>query len=184
MKKLIEITFEREIDEYPDLSYLGEIKYQSRKPISENKEAWIPINPNDISEGWFSPGNHLPHNIRNWDHVQGEARQQIIDKYGSLRKADIAYAYEDLHRLQEYEIMRWWMEIYTLEAHIAVSDDGEHWAHDTIRDCLGGIESNGILKEYHNEILQDMKMNLMHDLEVWGFERWEIINKLCEMEVK
>jgi hypothetical protein len=74
------------------------------------------------------------------------------------------------------------MEIYMLEAHIAVSDDGEHWAHDTIRDCLGGIESNGILKEYHNEIIQDMKMNLMHDLEIWGFERWETMNALCQME--
>lgn len=28
MKKLLNITFEREINEYPDLSYLGEIKYQ------------------------------------------------------------------------------------------------------------------------------------------------------------
>lgn len=180
MKQLLSVVLTKEIDYDPDLSYLGEI---SDKPKYRHKnEAWIPTRPDNIhNTRWFSPCDHLPHKESNWSHVSDEDKQKVIEKYGSLRKADIAYAYEDLERLLNYNEGRWWMEYYRLTAKIAVSDDGKHWAYDEIDTSLGGIESDGG-RDYKNMIIEDLKSELMHDLELWGFERWEIMNSMCAME--
>ncbi len=184
MKKINHITFSVEFDEWPDVSYLGEI---STRPTWKKGEAWIPVDPENFKDyadpEWFSPCNHLPHNKESWDHVSEKDKQETIKKYGSLREADIAYAYEDLHRLQQFYAGRWWIESFIIRASIAVSDDGEHWAFDEIVVALGGIESDGN-EEYKKEIANDMRQEMTHELEIWGFPRHEIMNAMCKMKTE
>lgn len=184
MKKINHITFSVKIDDYPDLSYLGKI---STRPTWEKGKTWIPVDPKNFKNyrnpEWFSPCNHLPHKKENWDHVSEKDKQETIEKYGSLREADIAYAYKDLKRLQQFYAGRWWVESFILRASIAVSDDGKHWAFDEIIVALGGIESDSD-SEYKKEITTDLREEMVHELEIWGFPRHEIINAMCEMKIE
>jgi hypothetical protein len=175
MKKINSITIKTEPDEYPDISYLGEVR-QRKKTGNE-----IPTRPDDIKNTeWFEPCNHLPHDINNWRHVSDEEKEKVIKQYGSLRKADIAYAYQDLRRLENFYAGRWWMEVITIRASIAVSDDGEHWAFDGIVMSLGGIESNGS-EEYKQEIINDLMSEMKHELELWKFTPEEIEKAMKEL---
>jgi predicted Fe-S protein YdhL (DUF1289 family) len=175
MKKINSITIETEIDEWPDISYLGEVR--QRKETGNE----IPTRPDDIKNTeWFKPCNHLPHDIYNWRHASDEEQEKVIKQYGSLRKADIAYAYQDLKRLENFYASQWWMEVITIRASIAVSDDGEHWAFDEIVVSLGGIESDGS-KEYKEQIKNDLISEMKHELELWKFRQEEIETKIKEI---
>lgn len=179
MKKINDITLKIEPDDNPDVSYLGEIA-RNQKYRHEN-EAWIPVDPDNPSGDWYSPMNHLPHKDSNWAHVDQKTKDEVIARYGSLRKADIAYAYQDLERLQKFNAGSWWMEIITLRASIAVSDDGEHWAYDEVVCSLGGVESDGG-EDYKHTIVKDLKSELAHELLVWGFSKEKINNAFSEMK--
>ena len=186
MKKINNITLKIEIDEDPDVSYLGVIiespadKKHLRPHALNDYETWIPVNPKNPDGEWFSPCNHLPHKDSNWEHVSQEDKNKVIAKYGSLRKADITYAYEDCKRLQNFYAGNWWMEGIILKASIAVSDDGIHWAHDEIVCSLWGIESDGG-EDYKATIVKDLSAELEHELTLWGFSHDEILNAFMEM---
>ena len=179
MKKINNITLKIKIDEDPDVSYLGEItnSYNARKQYNKH---WIPVNPKNPDGEWFSPCNHLPHKDSNWEHVSQEDKNKVIAKYGSLREADIAYAYEDCERLQNFYAGNWWMEGIILRASIAVSDDGTHWAYDEIVCSLWGIESDEG-EDYKATIVKDLSAELEHELTLWGFSHDEILNAFMEM---
>lgn len=187
MKKINHITLKIEIDEDGDpTDYLGVLveKYEDihrlRNNIAKHCETWIPVDPENPDGEWFSPANHLPHNPKSWDHVSEEKKDKVIAKYGSLRKADIAYAYEDCERLRKFYAGHWWMEGIILKASIAVSDDGTHWAYDEIICSLWGIESDGG-EDYKATIVKDLSAELEHELTLWGFSHDEILNAFMEM---
>lgn len=179
MKKINNITLKIKIDEDPDVSYLGEIADSQTTRKQYNKH-WIPVDPENPDGEWFSPANHLPHNPKSWDHVSEEKKDKVIAKYGSLRKADIAYAYEDCERLRKFYAGHWWMEGIILKASIAVSDDGTHWAYDEITTSLWEIESDGG-EDYKATIVKDLSAELEHELTLWGFSHDEILNAFMEM---
>ena len=186
MKKINNITLKTEIDENPDVSYLGVIiesptdKKHLRPHSLNDYETWIPVNPKNPDGEWFSPCNHLPHKDSNWNHVSQKDKDEVIAKYGSLREAAIAYAYEDCERLQNFYAGRWWMEGIILRASITVSDDGIHWAYDLIICSLWGIESDGG-EDYKATIVKDLSAELEHELTLWGFSHDEILNAFMEM---
>ena len=179
MKKINKITLKIEIDEDPDVSYLGEIADSQTARKQYNKH-WIPVNPKNPDGEWFSPCNHLPHKESNWDHVSQEDKDKVIAEHGSLRKADIAHAYQDLEHLQNFYAGRWWMEGIILRASITVSDDGIHWAYYEIVCSLWGIESDGG-EDYKATIVKDLSAELEHELTLWGFSHDEILNAFMEM---
>ena len=179
MKKINNITLKIEIDENPDVSYLGEIADSQTARKQYNKH-WIPVDPENPDGEWFSPCNHLPHKDSNWDHVSQKNKDEVIAKYGSLRKTAIAYAYQDLERLQKFYAGYWWMEGIILRASIAVSDDGTHWAYDEVVSSLWGIESDGG-EDYKATIVKDLSAELEHELTLWGFSHDEILNAFMEM---
>lgn len=176
MKRITNVKVITTTDDDPDLSFLGEF---SRKPLYRHKnEAWIPTDPDNMKHTiWFSPCNHLPHKEENWRHVSEEDKQQVIKEFGSLRKADIHYAYEDMRRLQAYENGKWYMEIIALVVTIQVSEDGTHWATQDLIESIGGIESDGD-DEYKNTIINEMKEEMKSQLKSWGFDDDEITNAL------
>jgi len=153
-KRIKSITLEEKVDENPDLSYLGEI-CETKLPKYKPGKYWIPINPNNLNEGWFSPCNHLPFKQENWDHVSTEDQLKVIEEYRSLRKAAIHYAYEDLKRLQAYHQGTWWSIGLILTAHVEMSEDGEHWTHEKIWDALRGIDSDAG-EDNKKEIVNDL----------------------------
>ena len=51
---------------------------------------------------YFIPMNHVPHNPKNWAHVSKKDCRPVIKQYGSLEKADIAYALQDYERMERY----------------------------------------------------------------------------------
>lgn len=147
MKKITSITIKEKEDYDPDLSYLGEISH--KKTYDKH---WIPINPDNLSEGWFSPCNHLPYNPNS----------------GITREEAIKYAYEDLHRLLSYG-RTWWTNGIKITARFAISDDeGKHWANDERSESLWGIESD-CDKKYKQEIIEDLKQELKEQLIEFGF---------------
>ncbi len=161
MKKINNITLKIEMDNDADVSYLGEIAETPRN--RHDNEAWIPVDPENPDGEWFSPYNHLPHKDSNWEHVSQEDKDEVIAKYGSLRKAAIAYAYQDLKRLQKFYTGHWWMEGIILKASIAISDDGNHWAYDEVVCSLWGVESDGG-EDYKATIVKDLSAELEHEL--------------------
>ena len=180
MKKIMQIKLKVENDTDADLSYLGEIAEKPR--YRTYKESWIPTNPDDINNTeWFSPCNHLPHKEENWNHVSQEDKDRMITKYGSLRKADIAYAYEDLKRLQDYFNNRWWMEYFVLIATIGISDDGTNWGTFKIYDSIGGIESDSE-KDHKQEIIDDLKHELSYQLKEIGFADNDISTAMSSIQ--
>jgi hypothetical protein len=168
MKRITKVTIRTEFDESPDLSYLGEITKTRQYDIQRHRLS-IPTNPNDMDNTeWYMPENHLPHNEENWKRVSLIEKEQTIREYGSLRKADIHYAYEDLKRLQDYYNQQWWCEGITVTAKIEVSENGKNWAHDEVIASLWGIESDDT-KKHKQDIIEDLKSEISHDLKIWGF---------------
>lgn len=174
MKRITNVKVITTTDDNPDLSFLGEF---SRKPLYRHKnEAWIPTDPDNMRHTiWFSPCNHLPHKEENWRHVSEEDKQKVIKEFGSLRKADIHYAYEDMKRLQAYEDGKWYMKIIALVVTIQVSEDGTHWATQDLVESIGGIESDSDDK-YKNMIINEMKEEMKSQLKSLGFDEDEINN--------
>jgi hypothetical protein len=173
MKRINSITIKEDIDHDPDLSYLGKISWTPT--YSKTHKTWIPVEPDRVGKGteWFSPMNHLPHKKENWSHVSDEDKAKVIATFGSLRKADIAYAYEDCERLVKYQRGDWYMISIRVEAIISVSEDGEHWANYALYESLGGIESDSgdeYIDETKKELLDEMKSQLLE----WGFTNEEI----------
>lgn len=170
MKRITEITIKTEFDNDPDMSYLGEITDRKNYDLHRHCLS-IPTDPDDINNTkWYMPANHLPHKEEDWKHVSLIEREQIIRQYGSLRKADIHYAYEDLKRLQDYYAGRWWMEGIIVTAKIEVSEDGKNWAHEEVIASLWGIESD-MTKDQRSNVIADLKSEVAHDLGIWGFEK-------------
>lgn len=173
MKRIDSIVIKENVDDDPDLSYLGKMYWA---PVyNEIHHTWIPVDPEKVRKGtaWFSPMNHLPHNPRNWSHVSEEDKAAVITKYGSLRKADIAYAYEDCERLLAYQRGNWYMISIIVEANISTSKDGECWKTATLLEFCGGIESdsdNEYIEQIKTELLAEMKSQLND----WGFTNKEI----------
>ena len=167
MKTIESIKIEREMDQDPDLSYLGEFHYGPRKKF-------------DISNGddsWYTPAQFWPHNPKNWENVPPKNIEQTIKEFGSLRKADYQYAIADMKRLLNYYHNNWHMIYIRATTEIKVSDDGIHWAHETLRIGCGGIETDSG-EEYINEITSDLLSELDLELTQWGFSRTEITEKM------
>jgi hypothetical protein len=179
MKRINSITIKTEYDESPDLSYLGEITETKQYDLQKHMLS-IPTDPDDMNNTkWYIPENHLPHKEENWKTTPQEFKDQAIAKYGSLRKADIAYAYDDHTRLQDYYAGKWWMEGIIVTAKIEISEDGKNWAHDEVIASLWGIESNSD-KEYRENIIADLKSEVAHDLKIWGFSNSDITVALAD----
>jgi hypothetical protein len=172
MKRINSITVKTEYDTDPDLSWLGEIHEDPRRPFDIKCDHY-----------WFTPGQHWPHNPTAWKHVTPESKNFVLAKYGSLKSADYHYALQDMKRLQDYYTGRWYMTGVIVTAKIAISEDGDHWAHEKITNALGGIESDST-KEYKQEIINNLKSEVKEQLNNWGFNNCEIAAAMSLTEAR
>lgn len=57
---------------------------------------------NETASYFVTSFNHLPHNPANWSHVKDDILMKVVEKYGSIEKADIAFAIDDYYAIQRF----------------------------------------------------------------------------------
>lgn len=153
-----------EVDEYPDLSELGEFTRSVSGWVIDRRGGWLLDENNvvvrrDLATSWqhgqvqyFKPGdNHLPHEPESWAHVPVDMKAEVIAKHGSLRDADIQYAIEDWQRMEAYERGDW--EMWGCVCELQIRLKGRTWS-SLITNSLWGIESDS--PDHHPAIEADM----------------------------
>ena len=99
MKQILKIKMVREIDEYPDFSWLG--RYSNKyEPGAINRPRFSKRYHYGEYE-WFVQDNHWPHDPKSWNHVSEEDKAEVIREYRTLKRADWCYALQDMHRLDD-----------------------------------------------------------------------------------
>lgn len=109
--------------------------------------------------------------------------RKIAYKLQELKKADWTYAREDRQRLIDYYKEKWWMIGIVLEAKVGISEDGKNWGILYVDSSLWKIESDSG-KEHFNEIIEDLKYDVIFTLKKIGFTKNEINSALASAELK
>jgi hypothetical protein len=149
--QIIKVRIEHCTDESPDTSYLGEFTdspdgnafiregEHEGKLVSElGEDDELPSKGREYR--FFLPSQNIPHNPKNWAHVQGAELAKVIAEHGSIEKADRAYAYQDWQRMERLNNGDWY--------YIGIIAKAELWnpaskVTQTVRSGgLWGIESD------------------------------------------
>ena len=124
MKKINNITLKIEIDDSPDVSYLGEIADSQTTRKQYNKH-WIPVDPENPDGEWFSQCNHLMEGI--------------------ILRASIAVSDDGTHWAHDEIVYSLW----GIE-----SDGGEDYKATIVKDLSAELEHELTLWGFsHDEIL-------------------------------
>ncbi|MBI4397294.1 MAG: hypothetical protein HY548_09375 [Elusimicrobia bacterium] len=163
LKRILKIEVKRELDECPDLSFLGEFTDQWQEGAIEHDGG-----PRDYK--YFVSGNHAVYKLENWAHVPEADKQGVIRQYGSLEAAEKAYARQDYERMLDYDRGDWHMVGILAVAEVAVSfDGGKTWKLDRLTSGgLWGIESDGG-EDYFQSVGKGELENLHRILAAYGF---------------
>jgi len=116
-------------------------------------------------------GNHLPHNEKNWGHVEGvekyweEAQRKLkarhIDTGDKRYDLDVLYTCQDYERMVELEKNYWWYIAIIVEVHLKGTKVGHAALWGVESDSGGYIEE--ITKELTDEAIEDANLTL-HDM--------------------
>lgn len=114
---------------------------------------------------FFLPSsNHVPHNPKNWEHVQGEERSKVIKEHGNLKAADMHYAKQDYERMESLNNGNWCFLGIIAKAKILVPAGNYSQLQTITSGGLWGIESDSgdeyIREEAQNQ-LSDLKDQLL-----------------------
>ena len=191
MKKIESIKILHTFDEDPDVSWLGEYTDQINDGIvirkfdefyerlSEEQLEQIPERSGEYRG--FKPGNHIPHDPKNWDHVSKEKKREVIKKYGSLKKADYTYALADYERMEQLNNGYFNFIGISAKSEVLTSYNGKDWLINTLSSGgLWGIESDSS-SEYISEVQSEQLAELKDVLIEYGFTEQEINEKLSEV---
>jgi hypothetical protein len=164
-ERIIEILQERlklffdENNEYGNLAYQKRIENRITK-IEQSFPHESHIDRNSYE--YFLPCNHVPHNPKNWDHVQGKERAAVIKEHGSVKMADMAYAMQDYNRMEALNNGQWYYIGIIAKAKILIplkGNPGSSQYQAISSGGLWGIESDSgedCLQETAREQLQDL----------------------------
>jgi hypothetical protein len=144
--------------------------------IDEDSEK-IHLNANEYR--YFIPAQNVPHDLKNWDHVSEDVKNNCIAKYGSLKKTDEYYAMEDYKRMERFNDGDWcYIGIFA-----AAEIVGESGVTQTIRSGgLYGIESDS--DEYINTVEQEELESLGYELRDLNLDDSEIDEAMQKWEIK
>jgi len=186
-----QVRIKRMIDNDPDTSYLGrytddigpgvvirkydefyeriptEMERDSNGRFIGKEEPDIPLYSNEYVG--FRPANHIPHNPDNWKHVSRADKKAVREKFGSLKKADYAYALEDYNRFEGLTRGDWYYIGIEVDATVSISVAGRCLNSIVVQSGgLWGIESDSGDVEI-NDIISDEKESLRKELQSMGF---------------
>lgn len=192
-------TIEKQYDDNPDFSHMGKYtddigpgvyvrsmgEFYERLPAEMERdidgrflgkgEPEYPVYSREYNG--IIPGNNIPFNPKDWDHVSRKTKSAVIKEYGSLKNASYAYALQDCKRLEDMENGHWYYQCIIVKTQIT-TDSG---MHDTIRASLCGIESDSG-EEYLYEIIGELKDENKAKLLKMGFTEEEIDQSLNNAE--
>lgn len=171
--KILSVRIEQKFDDSPDLSYLGQYIWKAEplayiiegehagKFVCELPEdAELPRNYGRGSAPFILPGNHVPHNPKNWAHVPPPQAAEVIAEFGSLKNADLEFARRDCRRLTRFAD-DWHSVGVIAKAEINVAG-----VVQTIHSRgLWGVESDMGAEYFHTlggEQLADLREQLVH----------------------
>lgn len=191
MKKILAILDVQDVDTDCSISdYLGDfgpvptghyfidrqtgfLKNENGRTVAKGSSVGVETNT------WpcFIPAQHVPHNAKNWSHVTKEVLAQVKAQYGSIRKADYAYALADWQRAEDYGQGWRYLFIYA-EAEVSVGG-----ILQTLRSGgLGGIESDSG-DSYLEEIVQEQLKELQTILLDFGFDKAQVFEAFLESKL-
>jgi len=156
------VTIKWDIDTDPDTSHLGEYSSEEKEGSLDRAAYGISVRQGECR--YFKPANHWPHNPKNWEHMDGKEKAEIIKEHGSLRNADLHYAVEDLKRTEAFNNNEWWMEFCKVTVRIGTlsaskvlsgteSDSSDEHKKDTEEECR-----DAALGELENKILRRLEV--------------------------
>lgn len=149
--KAIEIKVKSIVDDDPDVSYLD-----------------------------TTPEDHYGTDGYNWNHVSEEDKQKVIDQYGSIWNACVAYAEHDKERLDAFYRDDWNMIGIKAVATIHLPVNEKTVKAETISSGgLWGIESDSdksYLQEIGREQIEEVK-GYLRTLCVEGIDDCEIVEE-------
>lgn len=138
------IRIRQEIDDQPDLSYLE-----------------------------TTASSHYGKDGANWIHVGEVDKKNIMEEYGSIWDACIAYALRDKERLAAYNRGEWHMLGISAKATVLIPVDttpGPSWKIQNISSCgLWGVESDSG-KEYLKQVADEQVAELRRYLRILNVE--------------
>lgn len=157
----------REVDNDPDLSWLGEYSNHDEGYAIDRQER------GDAGPGeyrYWNPGpNHVPHDPANWSHVKGEELAKVIAEHGSIAAADAAYVEADYQRCEAYNRGAWCMMGVYAVAEVIVSGTVQR----VQSGGLWGIESDSD-PSYFAEVAQDELASLRDILAEMGCSKAQL----------
>lgn len=101
---------------------------------------------------YFIPANHIPHDDKDWSHVEPDVVRNVVEKHGSPERASISYAAEDWYRAESFG--EDWMPTGVV---VAIYKDGIELGSSS----LWGIESDA--EDYIGEVLVDLLWGAVED---------------------
>ena len=179
MIKLEKVKVVWEWDECPDLSWLGEY---TNTPGPGGIDRIATEDWGQREYRYFQPGNHVPFNSKDWDHVSEIVKAETIRKYGSLEKASQAYAMQDYKRMEAYRRGHWHMTGCYAEATVSYEiGQGSRRLETFSSGGLWGIESDASV-EHKAETAKDELAGLKAHLEVFGVDlsNWDALTEGLE----
>lgn len=127
----------------------------------------------DVSFMETTPEYHYGEDGRDWQHVSEEEKRKVIEQYGSIWNACVAYAEQDAERLAAFNRGDWNMIGIMAEAEVLIPEDtipGPSWLIQHITSGgLWGIESNSG-EEYFAEVEKEEITQLKGHLKTLNIE--------------
>jgi hypothetical protein len=148
----VEVEAEWEIDEHPDLSWIGNYTDQDEEGAIDRQKRGDMKNSSEYR--YFVSGNNAVFDKSAWSHVRGKHRQEVIKKYGSLEKATRKYALQDYHRMEAFNNDEWHMRVLTVTVSIGCV---------RAESSLCGIESD-CGEKYEKQVIGEVACEAMVEL--------------------
>lgn len=147
------VEVRRYADEDADLSHLGTFSHEWR-------EGAIVHDAGPGQPRYFIPAKHIPHDPKQWAGVPKDVQEKVIKRYGSLVKADEAYARDDYNRLAAVARGQW--------EPIVISVSVKFDRYDMAERKKGGLESDAaesFLRQVEDELAAQALEIARHELE-------------------
>lgn len=158
----VEISIRWAIDESPHTDHLGKFTgtwEEGAIECSKHDDRWR----SDMFR-WFVSFNYNKHDSKNWEHVSGKDKRDLIKKHGSLKNVTRFYALEDFKRMQGLQAGEWHYQGCIVTVRLGQLETEESvWGIES--DCDAKHKTD-MEREVIEEAIISLKESVMARLEV------------------
>ena len=151
----VEVEVKWEVDDSPDLDFYGKYTDQYEEGAIDRRK----LGQRGNGEfRYFVSANNSVHNPKDWDHVSGKEKADLIRKHGSLANVTRSYAKSDYERMEAYNRGEWHMRGCVVTVRLgSLKAKGSLWGIES--DCGDAYEkevtedvTSSALRELHDEL--------------------------------